>query len=128
MVPIASISSFTIVTLPSGPSHLLALSPINTSALFARADLALVRAKEGAAKINRNVDKATQDLFGAFDKQFSARWQGKDIVVMERVVVKAPGYRSEDCKVITKDGEGLLNRVKKVVSHSLHVPVRWRSI
>ena len=60
--------------------------------------------------------REAQDIFDALDKQFSARWNGKDIIVMERVVVRAPGYRGEDCRVVTKDGEGLLGRVKKVVS------------
>ncbi len=43
------------------------------------------------------------------------KWDGKDIVVMDQVVVKGPGYRSEDCKA-GKEAGSALARVKKVVS------------
>ena len=86
---------------------------------MSRANAAVVAARERAAKVNWGVEKPTQDLFDALDKQFTARWKAKDIIVMERVVVRSPGYRSEDCKVITKDGEGTLGRVRKVVSRAL---------
>lgn len=43
------------------------------------------------------------------------RWDGKDIVVMDQVVVKGPGYRSEDCRA-GKEAGSALARVKKVVS------------
>ena len=45
------------------------------------------------------------------------RWDGKDIVVMDQVVVKGPGYRSEDCRA-GKEAGSALARVKKVVSKS----------
>lgn len=53
------------------------------------------------------------------------RWDGKDIVVMDQVVVKGPGYRSEDCRA-GKEAASALTRVKKVVSQ---VPLRagWES-
>lgn len=43
------------------------------------------------------------------------KWEGKDIVVMDQVIVKGPGYRSEDCKA-GKEAGSALARVKKVVS------------
>ena len=43
------------------------------------------------------------------------RWDGKDIVVMDQVVVKGPGYRTEDCKA-GKEAGSALTRVRKVVS------------
>lgn len=117
VLPIASLLSFTLLSIsaPALPeaSH---VAPFNTSALSDRANNVLAREKEKASKRNRDVDRATQELFDGLDKQFSARWKGRDIIVMERVAVRAPGYRSEDCKIITKDGEGLLGRVRKVVS------------
>lgn len=117
VLSIASLSSFTLLSLPKTPQPgQSSLTPINIRTLSDRANNILLREKEKAAKLNQGVDKTTQDLFDGLDKQFSARWKGRDIIVMERVVVKGPGYRNEDCKVITKDGEGLLSRVKKVVS------------
>ena len=115
VIPISSISSFTVLGLPAGSQHPQSPTPVSTTLLLDRANSTLARAKTRAAKINKHVDRATQDLFDALDKQFAARWRGKDIIVMERVVVKAPNHRSEDCRV-TKDGEGLLDRVRKVVS------------
>ncbi|KAL9127563.1 MAG: hypothetical protein Q9217_003580 [Psora testacea] len=118
ILPISSLTSFTILSLPSPTTHARApVAPINTIALQSRANAALAKAKERAAKINRGVGREAQDVFDALDKQFSARWKAKDIIVMERVVVRGPGYRAEDCRVITKDGEGLLGRVKKVLEH-----------
>ncbi len=46
------------------------------------------------------------------------RWDGKDIVVLDQVVVKGPGYRSEDCRA-GKEAGSVLARVKKVVSKSI---------
>ncbi|KAL9101662.1 MAG: hypothetical protein Q9163_003101 [Psora crenata] len=118
VVPISSLSSFTIISLPTPATQSRApFGPVNTSALQSRANAALAKAKERATKVNRGVGREAQDVFDALDKQFSARWKAKDIIVMERVVVRGPGYRAEDCKVITKDGEGLLGRVKKVLEH-----------
>ncbi|KAL9636092.1 MAG: hypothetical protein Q9164_003041 [Protoblastenia rupestris] len=118
IISLSSLTSFTILALPSSTSQLRApLTPVNTTALQSRANAALAKAKERAAKINRGVARDAQDVFDALDKQFSARWRAKDIIVMERVVVRGPGYRGDDCRVITKDGEGLLGRVKKVLEH-----------
>lgn len=53
------------------------------------------------------------------------KWDGKDIVVMDQVTVKGPGYRSEDCKA-GKEAGSALARVKKVVS--TFSPLRgWKS-
>lgn len=43
------------------------------------------------------------------------KWDGRDIVVMDQVIVKGPGYRSEDCRA-GKEAGSALARVKKVVS------------
>lgn len=44
-----------------------------------------------------------------------ARWEGKDIVVLDAVVVAAP-YRGEDCKGVGGAQAGMVGRVRKVVS------------
>ena len=91
--------------------------PINTKAVMARANEALAKAKEKAAKRNPSVSKEAQEIFDAIGRQFSTRWEGKDIVVMDHVMVKGPGYRAEDCKAGKDAPQGTLARVKKVVSH-----------
>lgn len=40
------------------------------------------------------------------------------MVVLDAVLIKGPGYRTEDCGANGKDGAGALGRVKKVVSLS----------
>ena len=124
VLPISTLASFTILSLPSDAQQTFAPSAVNTSAILTRANTAVTKARDKATKINKNVERATQEIFDALDKQFTARWKDQDIVVMERVVVRSPGYRGEDCKVITTDGEGLLGRVRKVVSVELHVTQR----
>lgn len=53
----------------------------------------------------------------ALAKQFpGTKWVGRDMHVMGEVIVKAPGYRSEDCRAQSKECAGALGRVKKVVS------------
>lgn len=122
IIPISSLTSFTILALvaPSssqGPNTTTTtLAPLKTSALLARANAALERAKEKASRTNKDVSKEAQEIFDALYRQFpGTRWAGKDMVVLDSVLIKGPGYRSEDCKA-AKGGEGALGRVKKVVS------------
>lgn len=114
IIPLPSISAFTILsTAPSAP-----VPPpyLPTAALQARAAAALQRAQEKANKVNKNVSKEVQDIFDAISRMLPTRWDGKDIVVMDQVVVKGPGYRSEDCKA-GKEAGSVLNRVKKVLEN-----------
>ena len=86
--------------------------------MLARANAALERAKEKASRTNKEVGKEAQEIFDALYRQFpGTRWAGKDMVVLDAVLIKGPGYRSEDCKA-GKGGEGAVGRVKKVVSFS----------
>ena len=96
---------------PPGPPP-----PLDTKALMARANDELAKAKEKAAKRNPSVSKEAQEIFDAIGRQFSTRWDGRDIVVMDHVVVKGPGYRGEDCRAGKDAVQGSLARVKKVVS------------
>lgn len=59
--------------------------------------------------------KEAQEIFDALNRMLPTRWDGKDIIVMDQVVVKGPGYRSEDCRA-EKEAGSALARVKKVVS------------
>ncbi|MDI1489864.1 MAG: hypothetical protein OHK93_001063 [Ramalina farinacea] len=117
ILPFSALSSLAVLSLPSTSATSRNIGPLDTTALLDRANTAVATAKEKAAKVNKGVGREIQEIFDALDKQFSARWKEKDIIVMERVVLRGPGYRVEDCKVITKDGEGLLGRVKKVLEN-----------
>ena len=91
-------------------------APLDTEALLARANAAVAKMKEQVAKRNPSVTKEAQEIFAAFDRQFPTRWDGKDIVVMDQVIVRGPGYKPEDCRAGKEVGQGVLNRIKKVVS------------
>lgn len=84
---------------------------------MARANAALAKAKEKAAKRNPSVSKEAQEIFDAIGRQLPTKWEGKDIVVMDQVVVRGPGYRAEDCKAGKDAVQGTLARVRKVVSY-----------
>ena len=55
------------------------------------------------------------------------KWDGRDIVVMDQVIVKGPGYRSEDCRA-GKEAGSALARVKKVVSIFSASPLAGRGV
>lgn len=90
--------------------------PLDMDAAMARANAALAKAKEKAAKRNLSVGKEVQEIFDAIGKTLPVRWDGKDIVVMDQVVVKGPGYKGDDCVAGKNAGQGALPRVRKVVS------------
>jgi len=108
-------NSFPMPALPAPGSP----PPLDMDAAMARANAALAKAKEKAAKRNLSVGKEAQEIFDAIGRQLPVRWEGKDIVVLDQVVVKGPGYRGEDCAVGKNAGQGTLARVRKVVSYSL---------
>ena len=83
---------------------------------MARANAALADAKAKAAKRNPDVSKEAQEIFDALGRQLPVRWEKKDIVVMDQVIVRGPGYKGEDCKAGKDVAQGTLARVKKVVS------------
>ena len=105
-------NAFTLPPLP--PSG--APPPLDTEAIKARANTALAKAKEKAAKKNPSVSKEAQEIFDAIGRQFSTRWDGRDIVVMDQIIVKGPGYKGEDCKAGKDVPPATLTRVRKVVS------------
>ena len=88
---------------------------MDPSALLKRADTAVARLKEAAARKNKSVNKEAQDIFDGLYRTLPTRWDGNDIVVNDAVVITAP-YRAEDCRVGVGQQAGMLGRVKKVVS------------
>ena len=115
IIPVSSIKDFTLL---SGLSPALPpLTHISTAALQARANEALARRKEAAARINKNVSREAQELFDSLDRHSKVQWLGNDILMYGEVVVKAPGYKVEDCKGWKSDvSSKVVERVKKVVS------------
>lgn len=115
IIPFLSIKDFTLLPGPSPalppPTH------ISTAALQTRANEALARRKEAAARINKNVSREAQELFDSLDRHSKVQWFGNDILMYGEVVVKAPGYKVEDCKGVRSDvSSKVVERVKKVVS------------
>lgn len=75
-------------------------------------------------KINPQATREAQELFDAIARTLPTRWEKTDIVVMDQVVVKGPGYKVEDCRSGRDTQPHMLARVKKVVS--LHPLIRGR--
>jgi len=103
----------------SGPASFAAalppIAPLDSAALLKRADAAVARLKEAAARKNKSVNKEAQDIFDGLYRTLPTRWDGSNIVVNDAVVITAP-YRAEDCRVGAGQQVSMLGRVKKVVS------------
>ncbi|KAK4691285.1 protein LSM12, partial [Lecanoromycetidae sp. Uapishka_2] len=117
LIPIWTIKDFQLTKSSSAPQSTAALPSISTEAIMARANAALAKEKEKAAKLNANVPKEAQDLFVAIGRQLPTRWNGNDIVVMDQVIMKGPGYGSGDCRAAKNAAPGTLERVRKVVDN-----------
>ena len=100
---------------PSFTSATPPIAPVDLVALRKRADAAVARLKEAAARKNKSVSREAQDLFDALIRTLPTRWDGTDIVVNDAVVITAP-YRVEDCTLGAGQQAGMLVRVRKVVS------------
>lgn len=118
ILPISSIQSFSIIppSPVSAPESFTAasppLSPVSPATLLNRANAAVARLHELAARKNRSVSKDAQDIFDAVSRTLPTRWDGTSIVVMDAVVIASP-YRAEDCRAGSANA---LAQVKKVVS------------
>lgn len=121
MLAISALKDFELLPAKAFPSPNLPApgppAPLDTEALTARANAAVAKLKEKAAKRNPSVTKEAQEIFDAIGRQLPTRWEGKDIVVMDQVIVRGPGYRSEDCRAGKDVAQGTLARVRKVVGH-----------
>lgn len=116
ILPLSSIHSFTLLAPPPTHQHQhQPLAPLPTNALLTRAQNAVTKLQQEAKKRNKNVSKEAQEIFDALSRTMPARWEGKDIVVLDAVVVGAP-YRGEDCKGVGGAQAGMVGRVRKVVS------------
>ena len=120
ILPISSIVNFTLLsTMPPGPTPfgnaLPQIAPLDTTALLRRADAAVARMKELAARKNKSVSKEAQDIFDGLSRTLPTRWDGTNMVVNDGVVISAP-YRAEDCRAGAGQHASMLSRVKKVVS------------
>ncbi|MCJ1450860.1 hypothetical protein MMC28_001194 [Mycoblastus sanguinarius] len=115
ILPLSALTNFTLLSTTTAPPPPLA--PISPSFVQARAANALARAHEKASKVNRTVPKEAQEIFDALSRTLPTRWEGKDFVVMDQIIVKGPGYRAEDCKAGKDAGKDSLGRVRKVLEN-----------
>lgn len=91
------------------------LSPVPTALFLSRANAAVARLQDAAARKNKSVTKEAQEIFDALTRTLPTRWDGTNIVVMDAVVISTP-YRGEDCRAAAGQHASALARVKKVVS------------
>ena len=115
ILPLSALQNFSVVSLPSPGATAAPLPPLDHSALQSRLEATVSRLKAEDAKKGKGVSKEAQDIFDRISRTLPTRWDGKDIVVSDLVVIEAP-YRPEDCRSVTGAAKESLGRVKKVVS------------
>ncbi|KAI9738810.1 MAG: hypothetical protein M1834_008317 [Cirrosporium novae-zelandiae] len=131
-IPISSITSFHLLstapnadtnatTSSSSPSPFTTLQPpihpLSTSFQKQREAAAIAAAKALQARRGKGVTREGQEIFDALARTLPVRWDAKNVVVSDNVVIEAP-YRVEDCKAIEGKGQNAqhaLVRVRKVV-------------
>jgi len=120
ILPISAIQNFTILSPApsSGPPTGVTptISPNQTAALLSRAEAAVARLKEAAARKNPSASKEAQDIFDAISRTLPTKWAGTSIVVNETVLIASP-YRAENCKAGPGQQPGALARVKMVLEN-----------
>lgn len=101
-------------SLPAPSSLLRAINPAEVSA---RVEKAVSEDQKARARVGQGVSDEAQALFDALGRTLPVRWAGKNIIVMDEVMIAEP-YGVGDVKG-GKGAGGYVERVKKVVSSSL---------
>ncbi|MCJ1295190.1 hypothetical protein MMC34_006752 [Xylographa carneopallida] len=114
ILPISALQSFSLVSLPAPTASLPLLPPLDHSALQSRLESTIARLRAEEARKGKGVSREAQEIFDRISRTLPTRWEGKDIVVSDAVVIEAP-YRPEDCKAGSGAAKESLTRVKKVL-------------
>ncbi|ORY85398.1 anticodon-binding domain-domain-containing protein [Leucosporidium creatinivorum] len=97
-------------SLPAPSSLLRAINPAEVSA---RVEKAVLEDQKARARVGQGVSDEAQALFDALGRTLPVRWAGKNIVVMDEVMIAEP-YGVGDVKG-GKGAGGYVERVKKVL-------------
>ena len=115
ILPLSTIHSFTLLSLPLPASKLPNLPPIDSSTQQARLRAAIARTQAEDARRGKGVSREAQEIFDALSRTLPARWEEENIVVLEEVSIGKP-YRAEDCVAVKGVQGQMLTRIRKVVS------------
>ncbi|KNC87703.1 hypothetical protein SARC_00209 [Sphaeroforma arctica JP610] len=88
-------------------------TPLNMDRVKQRYAKAVNKAKEEAAKINKNVSQEDQSIFNAISKTLPCAWDDRNIIVLDTITITPP-YTPDDC---SGDNIYMLQRVQKVIGH-----------
>jgi hypothetical protein len=121
LIPITSIQSFQLLSLPppppstSNPDHIP--TTINTSAGLARLEKNIALAQQSLARIGpKGTSPLDQALFEALARTMPARWDGNKMVINDTYIVEKP-YGKENVRLLDeKVGRGGLERVANIVA------------
>lgn len=114
ILPIGSLTSFTILSLPTPNNastddtrpNLPPPTALDMSSLNQRLILTITRLKTQDAKRGRGVTREAQDIFDGISRTYQARWMGTAMVVNDNVVIEPP-YHIEDCRLLSAKERGL---------------------
>jgi hypothetical protein len=115
LLPISGIQSFTITSTNSQTGAEIKPQMLDQVQLTNRLDSTVARLKAEEARKGKGVSKEAQDIFDALSRTLPTRWDGKNIIVSDAVMILPP-YKPDDCKVGAGASAATLPRVKKVVS------------
>eukprot|EP01134_Creolimax_fragrantissima_P001975 CFRG1975T1 len=100
-----------IFPLGGNPQQNPELKALNMERVKQRYAKAVHKARENAAKINKNVSSDDQALFNCISKTLPCSWEGSTMVVLDTIKINPP-YVPENC---SGDNVNMLNRVRMVV-------------
>ena len=127
LLPLSTIQSFTLISLPKPNSTVPPILPEDPSYLAHTTRTTIDSLLKAQARIGKGVSQEAQEIFDGINRTLPSRWDGKTILVIDTVAIHPP-YRSEDCRGLKgKDpGVQMLGRVKKVVSSFHFIIVHGR--
>ncbi|MCJ1333947.1 hypothetical protein MMC10_010653 [Thelotrema lepadinum] len=118
ILPLSTIQSFTLLSLPEPSSPIPPLIPEDPAFLALAVRQKIDSLLKAQARIGKGVSQEGQEIFDGINRTLACRWEGKTIVVIEAVAIHEP-YRPEDCRAPNGKGVGfqMLGRVRKVLEN-----------
>jgi len=113
IMSVANIASYTLLSGPEAVEALTAVTPSDRDAMRKREADAIKKEKKKEADRGKGVSKEAQELYDFVVRTLPTRWNDKQIVVNDSVVIDPP-YTVNETKA-PPDKRGALPQIKKIV-------------